>query len=198
MRIGCTGHRPNRLVTPRSEIVRRLTDALAIIIDVFHAAAPNEPVVAISALAEGADRLFADTAARLGLDLHALQPYSSADYVQTFASAKDTRDYHALLGRAVCVESLPGSLSDTSSAYAELGRAMVECSDVLIAIWDGLPAAGRGGTTEVIEYAITQGGCVVWVHAASNCSTVLLDRVVPTPQRRPLSGEALRYSIHAS
>ncbi len=34
---------------------------------------------------------------------------------------------------------------------------MVQASDLLLAVWDGRPAAGRGGTAEIVEYARTLG-----------------------------------------
>src|SRR5215203_2411964 len=43
------------------------------------------------------------------------------------------------------------------------GRATVAHCDILIAIWDGLPPRGRGGTGEVVQLAITRGTAVVHV-----------------------------------
>ena len=37
------------------------------------------------------------------------------------------------------------------------GRATVAHCDVLIAVWDGLPPRGRGGTGEVVQLALTRG-----------------------------------------
>jgi hypothetical protein len=43
---------------------------------------------------------------------------------------------------------------------------VLEQSDLLIAIWDGEPAAGRGGTTQVVEEAVAQHVPVLWLHAS--------------------------------
>jgi hypothetical protein len=41
------------------------------------------------------------------------------------------------------------------------GRATVAHCDVLIAIWDGLPPRGRGGTGEVVQLALTRGTAII-------------------------------------
>jgi hypothetical protein len=39
-------------------------------------------------------------------------------------------------------------------AYAHAGRYIVDHCDVLIAVWDGAPSRGRGGTAEIVQYAL--------------------------------------------
>jgi hypothetical protein len=38
----------------------------------------------------------------------------------------------------------------------------------LVAVWDGKPSAGRGGTPEIIEYALARTKPVAWVSAAAD------------------------------
>ena len=47
---------------------------------------------------------------------------------------------------------MPAADSRTE-AYEQAGRYIVEHSDVLLAVWDGLPARGRGGTAEIVAWA---------------------------------------------
>ena len=42
-------------------------------------------------------------------------------------------------------------------AYSEVGEYVVDTSDVLIAVWNGRPAQGPGGTGDVIARAISEG-----------------------------------------
>ena len=51
-------------------------------------------------------------------------------------------------------------------SYERVGRMVVEQSDLLIAIWDGEPAAGRGGTTQIVEEALARHTPVVWLNAS--------------------------------
>jgi hypothetical protein len=39
-------------------------------------------------------------------------------------------------------------------AYRRVGHYVVDHCDLLIAIWDGQPARGRGGTADIVQYAL--------------------------------------------
>ena len=78
--VAITGHRPNRLGIGVARVARRLELALT----ALRAGSSGHRRVAVSALAEGADRLFAEAALTLGYELHALLPFESADYEVTF------------------------------------------------------------------------------------------------------------------
>jgi hypothetical protein len=54
-------------------------------------------------------------------------------------------------------------------AYCAAGEAVVERSDVLLAVWDGRPAKGIGGTGEVVAAAGRSGVPVSWVFAEQHC-----------------------------
>jgi hypothetical protein len=43
------------------------------------------------------------------------------------------------------------------AAYEQAGRRVVEASDVLLALWDGAPSRGQGGTAEIVEHARERG-----------------------------------------
>lgn len=174
MCIGITGHRPNRLYIGEARARVRLTEVLTALRDAAQANDPATPLVATSALAEGADRIFAEAALELGFQLHALLPFASADYETTFANANTTSAYAALLKQAENVREMPGSLSDSKAAYEASGQAIVDQCDALVAVWDGKPAIGRGGTPEIIEYALAQGLPVLWVNAATDHDPMLL------------------------
>jgi hypothetical protein len=163
--IAITGHRPNRLHVGVHRIERQLFQVLRRLRrEARGRAVPRRPV-ALTALAEGSDRMFAEAALRLALPLEVLLPFKSSDYETTFGDQAATAQYHALLARAARVTELPGALSDSSAAYEAVGRACVNACDVLVAVWDGKPAAGRGGTPEIIEYARNRGRRIIWIHA---------------------------------
>lgn len=177
--IGVTGHRPNRMHVGEAELGRRLRLVLAALRQGARRAGRCRPH-AISSIAEGADRLFADAALALGYRLLVLLPFASADYETTFSDQTSTPHFRALLGSAIDVVELPGSLGASKAAYEASGRAIVDRSDIIIAVWDGKPAAGRGGTPEIIEYAATRGKPVLWIDAAR----VRLPRLIAAPTAR--------------
>jgi hypothetical protein len=130
--------------------------------------------IALSSLAEGSDRYFAEAALRLGYRLGVILPFKSADYEATFSEQGALPEYRRLLAAAGRIQELPGTLGDTKSAYEAVGRATVDAADILVAVWDGKPAAGRGGTSEIIDYALSRGKMVVWIDASRDRPPLLL------------------------
>ncbi|WP_329791662.1 hypothetical protein V1227_06985 [Lentzea sp. DG1S-22] len=115
------------------------------------------PVIGISSLAEGADQVFAQLILDAGGALHAVIP--SRDYDATFdTSALCT--YRELLSRADSVVEL-NFPEPSEQAYYAAGRYVVEHSDILIAVWDGRPARGLGGTADAVAHARGLGRNVV-------------------------------------
>ena len=54
------------------------------------------------------------------------------------------------------------------------GRATVAHCDMLIAVWDGLPPRGRGGTGEVVQFALTRGTAIIHVPLSPDADTRIL------------------------
>ena len=195
LRVAVTGHRPNRLHIGVSEIHRHIDAVLAML----RATSRAPRAIAISALAEGADRIFADCALARGMRLGVLLPFASADYETTFSDAKATLHYRRLIARARRVTTLPGSLTDSKAAYEAVGHATVEAADILVAVWDGRPAAGRGGTPEIISHALARARPVILIDAArsrlprlvSGAHAPLLIRTHTCARAVPLSARAL-------
>ncbi len=185
MSVGITGHRPNRMHVGVARVEMRLTQVLGVLKRASRKVGPRTGrMVAISALAEGADRLFAQAALAVGADLVALLPFASADYETTFSEQSETPKYRKLLERATKITELPGTLAETKLAYEAVGQLTVGNCDVLLAVWDGRPAAGRGGTSEVIQFALDGGKPVIWIDAASDRPPLLLRSPTASGPRR--------------
>jgi hypothetical protein len=60
------------------------------------------------------------------------------------------------MDEASLVTVLPAGGS-REAAYAQVGHYVVDRSDVLVAVWDGLPARGPGGTAEIVAHARDRG-----------------------------------------
>lgn len=166
--VGFTGHRDvidadGQLRARLTDILRRLRDAAAELNGTFGFA--PEPLRArfVCPLAEGGDQIAAAAALDLGYDLHAVLPFRRHDYPADFGRAESGAILADLLTRADRVLELPCRRGDVPSAYALAGRATVAHCDVLVALWDGLPARGPGGTGEVVEQALRHGLPVIHV-----------------------------------
>lgn len=144
MRIGVTGHQD---IPP--EAVACVTRGIIGVLE-----SVKDGLVGVSSLAVGADQIFAALVLERGGRLELVLPSSS--YESTFPHAEDLNRFHSLLARATTIETL--SFAEPSEeAYLAAGRRVADSSDVLLAIWDGKPARGKGGTADVVEYAKSRG-----------------------------------------
>ena len=145
-RVGVTGHRT--FSSPTADLVRSacrqvLTDALA----------AHPSLVALSALAEGADTVFAEAALALGIPLEAVIPFDGYENDFTTPTARET--YNHLLRSAKVIHRLHFR-KRSDDAYLAAGRWIGQRSDLLVAIWDGEPSRGLGGTGDIVEMAQVQ------------------------------------------
>jgi len=117
----------------------------------------------VTPIADGTDQIAAEAALALGWELHAILPFERSFYRTTLANDEARTRFDTLLAKADRVLELPGEKGDETEGYALAGRATVAHSDILIAVWDGLKARGRGGTGEVVELAVMRGKPVVHI-----------------------------------
>lgn len=164
--VGITGHRSEAL--EQGAAIGELTARLGSVLDMLQSealavraqeaglfAAGPPCFTLVSPLASGADQMVATLALERGWHLQAILPMRQADYAASEPAA--AAGLHQLLGASGCVLELPGDPASPLDAYVMAGRATVAHSDLLIAVWDGLPARGRGGTAETVDLALTRG-----------------------------------------
>lgn len=186
--VGVTGHRPNRLGISQAQVEQRCMDALTAIAR----GARGARLIAYSALAEGADRAFADAALTCRFELRAIVPFDARAYESTFSDPLGIEAYRKLLARAAQVEAFDGDLSRAQDAYDRVGRAIIAHSDLIVAVWDGAPRASRGGTPDVIATAVAQGKPVVWIDAhGMQARRALLPEHLTTTGLAPAAAELL-------
>ncbi|WP_405711206.1 MULTISPECIES: hypothetical protein [unclassified Streptomyces] len=116
---------------------------------------------ALSSLAVGADQIFADLALARGAELTVVIP--SGDYESCFEDAAELARYRALKDRAAREVRLDYPHS-TDEAYYAAGAYIADHCDRLLAVWDGRPARGLGGTGDIVTYARSLGRpvTVIW------------------------------------
>lgn len=158
----------------------------------------------LSPLARGSDRLAADVAVSLGYDLFVPMPFARGEYEKDFAGAQnpsepalsaaaDQAEFAALLSRAGDnVLSLDGARVEQDRAYEAVGRFVVRHSDVLIAVWDGGPSGGRGGTAEIVDYAAQRGVPVLWIHATEDRDSVWIAGSADLRDPSPSAGDPMK------
>jgi hypothetical protein len=182
--VGVTGHRAEMLPEGTVPLLReRVRDVLRQIEqagrdllekerDCFATLPPKLRFV--SPIADGADQIAAEVALELGWELQAVLPFERSAYRSSLANHGARERFDALLERASCVLELPGDPAHGLDAYVMTGRATVAHCDVLIAVWDGLPPRGRGGTGEVVQLALTRGTAIIHVPLSPGGDTRIL------------------------
>lgn len=171
LNIGVTGHRLNRISQRQLD---GLTPQVRPFLAQIAAAARTPALTLLSGLAEGADRHVAELALDAGYALHAVLPFARDTYVRDFTGAASRAQFGELLARAERVTELSGRPGFSAQAYRRAGHALLDESDVLLAVWDGLPAQGAGGTAEVVNEACRRRIPVIHVSTQPRTSPVLI------------------------
>lgn len=187
-RVGIVGHRPKRLGNANfAELQSVLRELLAHIRKSVagFAEGPNgefyergAPILrAISPLAEGTDRMFADAALELGFELCCPMPFAQEVYEQDFAGPGSEEEnsldrfrtilHRAKEGAGLTTFELNVDVPKPEDPYGDAGRIVLNQSDILIVVWDGEPAAGIGSTVYTLEEALRENVPVVVVDAVA-------------------------------
>lgn len=164
--VGITGHRaealPAELLDSIEARLARGIDALRTeALEIFNRDseffADEAPIFTlVSPLASGIDQMAAVIARESGWELQAILPFEAHPY-RSDQGHEEEGDFDRLLGETCCLLELPGDPADPVDSYVMAGRATVAHCDLLIAVWDGLPARGRGGTAETVNLALLRG-----------------------------------------
>jgi hypothetical protein len=187
LRIGITGARsllPEQLPRIRKQANEFLLDVREEVIRLAltpeakaaYGNAPEARLCVLSPLAEGADRLLAAAALEQGYSLSCPLPFPRAEYENDFKSDDSKREFHSLLSRAdASVLELDGQRGEAQDqSYEAAGRYVVRNCDILVAIWDGQPGKGFGGTTDIVRFAANHGPPVLWIHASNDVDPAFL------------------------
>jgi len=209
------GHRPHRLKEANLEALRETLQQVLGIIQAELAAARVSPdggeteasprLRALSPLAEGTDRLFAEAALNQGAELCCVMPFPQAEFERDFQpdralESDSLENFRRLLARATTRFELDGRRADEAAAYGAAGTVVLNQSDLLVVVWDGIRTDKRGGTEETFAAARARSVPVVWVDAHAPHAWQLVDARHPLPPnakgrlapRGEASEEALR------
>jgi hypothetical protein len=155
VRIGITGH--SNLAEATAELVAaELREILE---------GQRDDLVGVTCLARGADQVFARVVRELGGSLEVVLP--AADYRDRKVKPDNAAEFDGLIA-AASVHTMPFTESNRD-AYMAASEHVLSSVDKLIAVWDGGPSGGHGGTADVVEAARDRGldVTVVWPkHAA--------------------------------
>ena len=158
--VGVTGHR-DLVPDDAPRIVERTHALFAELAEKYQ----HTPLVLMSSLAEGADRLVARTALECGVDLYAVLPMSAQAYECDFESEESRVEFRELMRRSFNSTVIGAPLgTDAGPAqhsgpyrdrqYALSGAFLVSHSQIIIALWDGDREELLGGTSQIVRFAL--------------------------------------------
>lgn len=156
-RIGITGH--SSLSDATAELV---ADALSTVLATHEV----DELVGVTCLARGADQIFARVVLELGGSVEVVLP--AADYRDRKVKPDNIAEFDELIARAASVYVMP--LAESNRAAYEAASVHVMANvDEMVAVWDGAPPDGTGGTGDVARAAREQGMpvTVVWPTGAT-------------------------------
>jgi hypothetical protein len=156
--VGITGHRDLR-----PEDIPTLEKLVREILDGLRRQYPATPLIVLSPLAEGADRLGARVALECGARLVVPLPMRRELYINDFETRESLEEFDQLLARAESWFQVPlmagvteDDIRDYGPArddqYGYMGAYIVRNSQLLIALWDGVPAQLMNGTGDIVTF----------------------------------------------
>lgn len=169
IRVGIVGHRYFGHTETITFVARQCSDILK------QAQAAHSDVIALSAIAVGADTLFAEAALALGIRLEIVRPFE--DYTSDFTSILAQERYDRLHA-TVRSETKLTYMNRSDEAYLAAMNWVVGHSDVLVAVWDGFPGVGLGTTSDAVKQAIQISR--PWIHLNVVDLSVTFYSVKPT------------------
>ena len=167
--IGVTGH---RIIKEEDTLEAGIKESLARIEQRF----PGQAWTVLSSLAEGADQMVA----RLVIERQPMAtlivplPFPEEEYLRDFSNAESRQVFWRLFGIArqvIYCQQLPTH----EDSYVAAGEYICEHCDVLIALWDGKAARGKGGTADIVQQARRHRLPLIWVYCINQAKTDELD-----------------------
>ncbi|MGH7561309.1 MAG: hypothetical protein ACRENB_09845 [Gemmatimonadales bacterium] len=215
VRVGLCGHRWNKLRVEHSkDLIARLDQTFALIEQIAakvaaepragyrapEGPAPQPELRLLTGLAEGADRLGAHSALcrPVPWTIQAILPYDETAYRQDFRPpgtrqppelGDSEAEFTTLLeaarrtGGVHVTDGVPGR----EDRYVPLAVTLALNADVLVAVWNGLPESGPGGTAHIVERAHENGIPVIrLLPDASQAPVLWTPRKGAEPLQEPL------------
>lgn len=158
--VGVTGHRDIR-ADDRDALERRVRGILLTLRKDYLAT----PLILLSPLAEGADRLAARAAldGRVGARLVVPLPMPQAMYEEDFSTPGSLGEFRELLGKAHYSFVIPLAAGNSEASlrtrgphrdrqYEAVGKYIAQQSQILIALWDGVDRGLVGGTASIVRF----------------------------------------------
>ena len=186
-RVGVVGHRHGRLKSADPDSLNILLREILLVIkdNVIKIgienqqlyASSNAVLTAVSPLAEGVDRIFAEQAIQCGYELSCPMPFAQEEYEKDFSTGKtegtdSLQKFRDLLEKADKLTGLvryemDGKRNKEGDSFRYNAQIVLNQSDLLIVVWDGFYRGKPGGTEETLSSAMAQQIPIIWIDASA-------------------------------
>lgn len=119
----------------------------------------NTPILVLTSIAEGADRLAYNSRFRDQIEICAVLPMEKEEYAKDFKTEQALESFHTILRESEYVFVLDddgkrrkATREQRNRAYAACGRWISDRSNALFVVWDGRNSRGVGGTSDSVIY----------------------------------------------
>ncbi|WP_445191616.1 hypothetical protein ACT009_13695 [Sphingomonas sp. Tas61C01] len=201
MTVGVTGHRLQRLGVENIGAVEASVEAILVALEDAAGLADRGDLRLITSLAEGADAIAADAAVARDWRLDVVLPFAREIYAHDFPPGEARAAYDARLDACSAIMELNSDRDAPGGdglAYERAGRIVLAQSDLIIAIWDGEIAWGRGGAAQIVAEAVIRGIPVIHVDPkAADEPRLLWDRLHPIDRGQQTVDSVARSDLSA-
>ena len=108
-------------------------------------------------------------------ELQVVLPFGQDEYEETFEGPGYVQEFRSLLGTAKSVFRLNADFCAQDLGYRTAGELVISQADLLVAVWDGKPAHGIGGTGEMVKQALEAGIPVIHINSSKPSDLTWLD-----------------------
>lgn len=158
--VGCTGHRD----LPDEDIAG-LERTFKDILSELRTQYTSTPLIVLTALAEGADRIAARVARDEGIPYYVALPLDRELYEADFPTEISRIEFRQLIeGSAMCFtaplvhgatrEGVKDHGPERRLQYAQVGAVISRYSQIVVALWDGVDLHKTGGTSNVLRFRL--------------------------------------------
>ena len=159
--VGFTGHRPSDAPGRSAADMMACKPVMREILQDLNARAAQQGghIEILTSLAAGSDLELAETATELAIPVHIILPMPLAQFEQDFAGDPESwsRVMKFVTAATADVDAVTIRVSQGSSqrpdCYHETNVQILQCCDLLLALWNSLPEEGIGGTAEAVAHA---------------------------------------------
>ncbi|NOY67009.1 MAG: hypothetical protein GXP13_06330 [Gammaproteobacteria bacterium] len=159
--IGITGHRDIHKGN-----IGVLKKRIRQLINQFREDYPDTPLIMISPLAEGADRIAASVSVEMGVSLVVPLPFHVDEYMKDFSNNESCDEFKQLLLAAensfvlplvegCSNESVQADACSREKQYALVGAYVARQCHILLALWDGKDTKKTGGTSQIVNFRLS-------------------------------------------